>query len=198
MRCALVLLAIAAACVVADPVRPKNIIVSSTATFNISNVHEPSRQSFYTYYFDTKNQVMRLDYAFNNTVTISITNYISKTDYLMFSSGAQFLCKKSTPGPINPFTMDMFANAKYAGLKAMNGKIVNQWDNVIVGDPADPQTAYMDAFTGRVVQFGDHDVKIEINILSLGAPDAAYFKVPEEILDQCSTDLDAFNIPRPF
>lgn len=198
MRCALVLLALTVACVVADPARPKNIIVSSTATFNISNVHEPSRQSFYTYYFDTKNQVLRLDYTFNNTVTISISNYISKTNYIMFSSGDKFLCKKSTPGSPNPFTMDMFANAKYAGLKAMNGKIVNQWDNVIVGDPSAPQTAYMDAFTGRVVQFGDHDVKVDINILSLGAPDAAYFIVPEEILSQCSTDLEAFSIPRPL
>ena len=190
MQSVVVLLAVFCCCslVISEPTKPKRILISGTVQFNTTNSIQPDRYRITVAYIDTEKQIIRDDSISDNTGEITIANYISQTEYVIKTvtqvPTMNISCYTTRTSTENPFEKDMFASAKYAGLSAFNGHIVNVWENVFLWSPY-PSTVYMDAFTGIVAGTFSKDSFSSstsvISVISTKTPDTSYFQVPEEL-----------------
>jgi hypothetical protein len=64
----------------------------------------------------------------------------------------------------NPFLLNPYVNATYAGVTTMNGHIVNKWENVLFFSKYTTTTHYVDAFTAQVVRVVWHSSEGKYNI----------------------------------
>jgi hypothetical protein len=94
-------------------------------------------------------------------------------------------CNNISLNQPNIFEMDLFSNATYGGVTAVNGHIVNRWDYAYFYDKSMPTTMYFDVFTGYPVRVaypvGGADRTWDYSNFVPGTPDQDHFKVPSEI-----------------
>jgi hypothetical protein len=171
-------------CIVADPIRPKIVWTGTTTTL----ANTPDGNLTLTRYVDAKKQLYREDWFSSKSLTVIINDYMNNITYQIQNIEGPVTCEKYPPRrDWSPFR-DMFASAKYVGLETVNGKIVDEWSNVqLIEDPTYGFTAYMDVFTGLLVQLADKPNSYNENVTSINVdtPDASIFKVPQEIIDIC-------------
>ncbi len=164
----------------AEPKRPLTIFGTFTA-IERSNTKLPYKKALI--YWDQKHQRMRRDVSNELFDEIEIKDWTADLDYLYRKDkGEDYTCgHMHVKQHVNPFTFDMFKDAKFVGETTANGKKVNKWENVKFLDTASYLTAYMDVKTNLVVRYEIGDTWIEVDIKSTAEPDASLFKMDPKL-----------------
>jgi hypothetical protein len=176
----------------ADLIRPKTILRAGTFSFNLTGVQAPHTQKTYIYRVDPSNELLRVDYAAGGALTIILSDYKSKLQYVIFGNKTMFYCSTKHNINPNPFQEDMFAKAIYGGVQVINDHVTNIWKGFELD--GERFTAYLDLFDNTVVNFSNDELVTTVTVLNGTTPDAALFKIPLDLVS-CNS---AFDIPRLY
>jgi hypothetical protein len=177
----LVVVAIANLAFAVDPEKPKSLFRTGTASFNVT-LREPYKNLVQNYRLNAEKQVARVDWSENGLTGVFVLDYVAQKGYNIIGTNSSIVCFKMVPGP-SIFTQDFFSRATFAGVKAIDGKIVNAW----VGTNISPNDiiTYMDTFTGAIFKAISKDSIASVDYSDFKTPDQSFFTVPKEIEVNC-------------
>jgi hypothetical protein len=177
----LVVFAIATLAFAVDPEKPKRLFRTGTGLFNVT-LADPHKNQLQTYRLNMEKQVVRVDWSEDGVTGVIILDYVAQKGYNIIGTNHSIVCFKTETVP-SIFTQDYFSKATFAGVKAIDGKIVNAW----VGTNISPHDiiTYMDTFTGALAKAITKDSIVSVAYTDFETPDPSFFAVPKEVESVC-------------
>jgi hypothetical protein len=177
--------------------RPTNIY-SKSGVLRLNSIHNKTVGGDYSITIDAENHRIRVDLAYSQPiypqeyVVVILSDFKNQNYYYFLIDVArqQKECMKFSSTTVDVFTVDMFKNATYSGITAYNGRIVQQWDNVLL-PPFTPEkretfaTVYIDDFSHKVEGIS-RDGHNEYYEFSAGSVPEDLFTISSELLKLCN------------